>query len=184
VQVSAETVIGKAEVRGNAFRPKSWRGLGNIELERVSVKETQKTQSKLEFDRVVARGAIISGNLLLNHARAESDSLSFISNGVITNNGYSYGVLRCIADNEMSEKLRRIVNGAKLKGLDKEFNHLFANLETPDRKYFDVYLDGKLNSMEYNLGSSDEWLPLRSFIGYLISFKDKELLEDSLLEGL
>ncbi len=182
VKLHAERIEGQFIMSGNLLSPQTWNGLGGIQFSKFSIQETQKTMAKLEFDEVYARGRMMQGSILVDDATARGDSLTFMANGVVSKNTYSFGVLRCIANEEYCKKLTGIYLGSRAIKIDTGTGPLFVDLQTPDRKILDLYFDGKLNNMEFKHKGNKQWQSLNQFFKALKKFKDDELKEDGIYQ--
>ena len=183
VKIEAKLLRGQLLMSGSLLSPQTWNGFGGIQFNDLTIEETQKTHKKLEFDEVYAQGRMMQGHLLIDDAMARSESLTFMANGVVSKDTYAYGILRCVADEEFVSKLSRVYHGTRAIVIESGSSyHLFENLMTPDRKYFDLYFDGKLATMEFKHNRSDQWQSLSQFFNNLKRFKDNELKEDGLFQ--
>jgi len=180
VVLNADHLQGQFIMSGSLLSPQTWNGFGGIQLSKFSIQETQKTMKKLEFDEVYARGRMLQGSLLIDDAAARSEELTFMANGVIRKDTYAYGVIRCVANEEQRIKLDRIYEGSHAISLDIGHHSLFDNLETPDRRYFDLHFDGKLANLEYKHKRGNKWASFNQCLKNLKKFKNNELKEDGI----
>lgn len=176
---SAQAVI---RISGGLKSPNTWRGLIQAKANQLTVSEDQKTHKRVEFDTVKFIGNLSGGTLHIPVAEAIGYDLSIMSNGVIQNNLYSYGVLRIIGHDRSKAFFNRVYRATKLIDVGPRHAEFFRQLDTLDRAYCDLYFDGKLNELEVLHNRSEKWKEVMPVIKKLINFKDAELAEDGILE--
>lgn len=183
VGLSSDKIAANFILNGSLRHPNTWRGILNAGSESTVIVENQKTHKKIEFDYTRMVGTIANGVIHIPVAEAIGHKMSILANGSIHKNLYSYGVLRLITNDESKTFFDRVYHATHLINIDQSRHHFFSPLDTPDRQYCDIYLDGKLTDLEARHHRSESWQPLNLALKKLLDFKNNELQEDGLLEA-
>jgi len=184
LNISSDKIAANFMIRGSLRNPVTWRGLLNAGSENTTITENQKTHKRIEFDHTRLVGTIANGVLHIPTAEAIGHKTSILANGTVHKNLYSYGVVRLITNNESRGFFEGVYHATRLIHIDKKSSyHLFFPLDTPDRRYCDLYMDGKINDLEIRHNRSDRWQSFNEVVKKLWEFKNNELQEDGLLEA-
>ncbi|MGJ8657154.1 MAG: hypothetical protein ACSHX6_11945 [Akkermansiaceae bacterium] len=183
LSLTSDKIATSFMLNGSLKNPLTWRGLLNAQTGRLIITENQKTHKRLEFDHTHLVGSIANGAIHIPSAEAIGHKTSILANGVIHKNLYSYGVVRLITNEEARGFYEGVYHATKLIHIDQNSYHFLFPLDTPERRYCDLYLDGKLTDLEIRHNRSNSWQPLNILIKKLFNFKNNELAEDGLLES-
>lgn len=181
--ISSDKIAANFIIKGSLRNLKTWRGILNAVSEKTTITENQKTHKRMDFDHTRLVGTIANGVLHVPVAEAIGHKISILANGSVHKNLYSYGVVRWITNNESRGFFEKVYHGTKFINIDRSRYHLLFPLDTPDRRYCDFYLDGKVNDLEIRHNRSDRWQSLNKVVKKLWDFKNRELQEDGLLEA-
>ena len=181
--ISSDKIAANFIINGSLRNFKTWRGILNVASEKMTITENQKTHKHIDFDHTRLVGTIANGVLNVPVAEAIGHKISILANGSVHKNLYSYGVVRLITNNESRGFFEKVYHGSRLINIDRSSYHLLFPLNTPDRRYCDIYLDGKVSDLEIRHNRSDQWQSVNEVIKKLWDFKNHELQEDGLLEA-
>lgn len=182
--ITSEKVAANFILRGSLKNVNTWRGILSVSMEQLAISEDQKTQKRINFDQARLVGSIANGEIKIPVAEAIGFKNSILANGVIHKNLYTYGVVRLITNEESRKIFDKVYHATRLIRINENPYHILAPLDTPDRRYCDIYLDGKLSNLEMRHNRSHSWQPLKLLIKKLLDFKNNELREDGLLEPI
>lgn len=164
-QVRGARVEMAGSFRGELSRPATWQGnlvAGGVGL---VLENIGKQLAEFEYGRVAVdfRGGV----LRLADGRLVSERLSFLGNGAMRWDGQLLGVVRVVGDWEYAEAMKRAAAGSLFSG----HGQWMAPLETPDRFYRDVHIEGSLSSAVVDVGRRGKemdawqaWTQARTFL--------------------
>lgn len=182
LSISADEIAANFMMRGGLKNPFTWRGILNAASEKTTIIENQKTHKRIDFDYTRLAAALTNSTFHVPVAEAIGYKTSILANGVVHKNLYSYGVVRIITNPESSAMFEKVYRGTKVIKIDHSPDHFLTPLNTPDRLYCDIYLDGKLTNLEIRHERADHWQDLKPVIKKLLDFKNSELKEDGIFE--
>jgi len=136
-RVGAARVEAVGRFWGELINPGSWQG-NLVAAGQGLVLENEGTRmAGIEYGRVAVdfRGGVLQ----VPDGRLMGESLSLLGNGAVRWDGQMLGVLRVVADGEYADGVTRALRGAQLSGGTRSW---FAPMETPDRLYRDVRIEG------------------------------------------
>lgn len=180
--VKADVMAANIDLNGSLRNFNTWRGIMTVVAEKMVIKERQKIHKRVEFDNSRFLANLSNGMLKIPIAEAVGDEVSFLANGVIHKNLYTYGVLRLVTNDELSAFFQKVYKGSRFIEIVHKPFHFTLPLDTLDRRSCDIYLDGKLTNLDVRHERGDKWMRLNSAIHKLWDFKNNELKEDGLLE--
>ncbi len=183
LNISSDKIAASFIINGSLRSPNTWRGILNAGTENTTITENQKTHKRINFDYTRLVGTIANGVIHIPAAEAIGHKTSILANGLIHKNLYSYGVVRLITNDESRKFFERLYHGTRFINIDESSHYFLFPLGTPDRRYCDLYLDGKINDLEIRHNRSDRWQSLNEAVKKLWEFKNNELQEDGLLEA-
>jgi len=175
LRVSAGELEMLARWQGELTRPGSW--VGNV----VAVGSELRAQhadrgNPLVFDRgqvvIDLRGGIVQ----VADARLMGERLSLMGNGLGLMDGRTAAVLRVVADPELAEKMTEVAAGSMLSG--GWTRSWLAPLETPDRYYRDIHLQGGFPTYRVDVGRKREQMDLRQAWRLAVAFVKREQAEE------
>ena len=115
------------------------------------------------------------GRFNLLEARLQSERLSFLGNGALLPDGRLGGVMRVVADQDYAALLTRFAIGAMWTG--GWTRSWLVPMETPDRYYRDIILQGTVNQTMVDVGRKGEAMDLAQAWNRMRRFLRKEALE-------
>lgn len=182
IEINSDSIGANLAVGGWLMHANTWRGLLNARSLNISVSENQKTQKTIHFANTGLVASLENSTLKILSAEAIGHDVSFMANGVIHKNSYTYGVVRLICNEKSRGFFEGVYHGTKLINIDESSYHLLGPLDNPDRKYCDVFIDGMIDNLEIRHNRSNSWQRLNEALRILLQFKNEELKEDGLLE--
>ncbi|MFT5906249.1 MAG: hypothetical protein ACI9E1_001856 [Cryomorphaceae bacterium] len=183
INISSDKIAANFIINGSLRTPNTWRGILNAGSKNTTITENQKTHKRINFDHTRLVGVIANGALHVPAAEAIGHKVSILANGSVLKNLYSYGVVRLITNDESRKFFEGVYHATRLIHIEKKSSyHLLFPLDTPDRRYCDLFVDGKINDLEIRHNRSDSWQSLNKMVEKLWNFKNNELQEDGLLE--
>lgn len=179
MNVSAEQVESLARWSGDLARPGSW--TGNL----VGVVKGVRFQHVSRGDPVMFdSGQVVvdlrGGVVQVPDVRLMGERLSFMGNSVALMDGRAVAVLRIVADPEYAEKAVEVASGSMIgRGFSSSW---LLPLETPDRFYRDIHLQGTFPAYTVDVGRKGEQADLLRTVQQLVTFVKGEQREE-LLRG-
>ena len=164
-QVRGARVEMAGSFRGELSRPATWQGnlvAGGVGL---VLENIGKQLAEFEYGRVAVdfRGGV----LRIADGRLVGERLSLLGNGAVRWDGQVLGVLRVVGDWEYAQAMKRAASGSLFSG----HGEWMAPLETPDRFYRDVHIEGSLSSAVVDVGWKGKeldawqaWTQARTFL--------------------
>lgn len=162
-------------INGSLPRVDTWRMRSSFAMSDIEVFSELREQH-FTFDS--AQAQITLRNSILNAPKVSlrSEELSLLGNGQLSLNGYILGVMRIICAPELRYKFQEVAIGSHLSiGWT---GHWFSPLDTPDRFYRDLHMEGPLPNAQINTGRRGEFLPLPTIIKRLRTFTSVEVAEE------
>ena len=161
--------------RGALLSPKSWRFNSSLSMNEPEVFSGIRGPH-IPFDTLRARLILQNSTLITPTLSLRSERLSMMGNGQLHLGGYLLGVLRIVADPEISERFTNIAIGSHIsQGWTSGWLY---PLETPDRYYRDLHFEGFLPNPTVNTGRKGEQLPLTQILRLLQYFTKNEVAEE------
>lgn len=179
LSVGAEVEELQARVQGGGRldKPLSWRGLFGIQASRLNVAEGHRG-GLVEFDNINCSAHLNRGVVRVERAEVMSEDLSLMANGVFTMNARGFGVVRVVTSPEKRGWIDKLCKGSGFFG---EFRSSFMRpLNSVDRYYTDLQLDGSLFQPMMKLDQVTDWQPVWPAVGRLIQFVKDEREEEIL----
>lgn len=182
INITSDKIAANFVLRGGLRYLNTWRGIFNAGSKNTTITENQKTHKKIQFDHTRMVTTISNGKINVPAAEAIGHKISILANGTIHKNLYSYGVIRLITNEESKEFFDRVHHATWAIDINKEPHDFLEPLDTPDRLFCDIFIDGKLSELEIRHHRSEHWQALKPALKKLQNFKNSELEEDGLLE--
>ena len=176
VGISAEEVELLARWQGELTRPASW--VGNL----VAVgSELRGHHADRGEALVFGKGQVVvdlrGGVVQVADARLMGERLSVMGNGLGLMDGRAAAVVRVVADPEYSGKMTEVAIGSFLSaGWTSSW---LAPMETPDRYYRDIHLQGGFPTYVVDIGRNREQLDVRRAWQLAVAFVKREQREES-----
>ena len=174
MEVEAARVHMQGSLGGTLTSLASWRGDLKVNASRLGLTHMGRGD-KMEFEHGSLTASLRSGALQVIDTRLQSEQLSFLGNGVIVPDGRVRGVLRVVADHDHAAVLTRFAVGAMLTG--GWTRSWLTPLETPDRYYRDIQLQGTLDRAVVDVGRKGEELEVSQVWNRMVAFVKNETEE-------
>jgi hypothetical protein len=174
MQLDAEKVYGRFRCSGILQRPLTWRADTQWHGENIRLKEAHGGHDVV-FDDMVVPAAFRRGVLRWGGVSLIGEDLSVLGNGQVSARDGVLSVTRLVVSPEVSEMVRRGLNGA---GLVHTGTAWWKNLDTPDRKVRDFQVSGSLMNPVVDVGSRGEELPVKEIVKTTIQFIRGEMKEE------
>ncbi len=174
VKIGAQQLSLRGALRGTLTLPSSWKGDLSINAIGVSARHGRTKQDVL-FDEGRMMAVVRGGRFNLLDARLQSERLSLLGNGVLLPDGQLGAVMRVVADQDYASTLTRLAMGALWTG--GWTRSWLKPMETPDRYYRDVVLEGTVNKAKINVGRKGEKMNLEQAWNQMLAFLKKENFE-------
>ena len=174
ITLAVEQVRLQAVLGGTLARLSSWQGNLALEAGGISLAHDKKAEI-MTFDEGRMIAGLRGGTFHLPDARLQGERLSFLGNGVLLPTGELGGVIRVVADQDHAKTLTRFALGAMWTG--GWTRSWLAPMETPDRYYRDVVLEGTVNEAVVNVGREGEKLDVTEAWDKMLTFLRNETLE-------
>ncbi len=175
VKIGAQQLSLRGALRGTLTLPSSWKGDLSINAIGVSARHGRTKQGVL-FDEGRMMAVVRGGRFNLLDARLQSERLSLLGNGVLLPDGQLGAVMRVVADQDYASTLTRLAMGALWTG--GWTRSWLKPMETPDRYYRDVVLEGTVNKAKINVGRKGEKMNLEQAWNQMLAFLKKENFEN------
>jgi hypothetical protein len=175
VGISAEEVELLARWQGELTRPASW--VGNL----VAVASGLRGHHADRGEALVfGKGQVVvdlrGGVVHVADARLMGERLSVLGNGLGLMDGRAAAVVRVVADPEYSGLMTEVAIGSFLSaGWTRSW---LAPLETPDRYYRDIHLQGGFPTYMVDIGRNREPLDVRRAWQLAVAFVKREQREE------
>jgi hypothetical protein len=128
------------------------------------------------FESAQSVTALRQGVLSAPSLELRSERLSFLANGQLHLGGYVLGVLRVVAAPDLEEKVTNVAIGSLIsRGWT---SHWLRPLETPDRYYRDIHVEGFLPDPLLDAGRKGEYVRWSQFQSLLQQFYQREIAEE------
>lgn len=181
LQDQAELVMSAPEMSANFTSSgrltdlASWRCESLAAIDSLDISSQIRGQHFL-FESARSQVLLRQGVLQAPLLALRSEQLSFLGNGELSLGGYLLGVLRVVASPELEDEITRIAIGSFLsRGWT---SHWMRPLDTPDRYFRDLHIEGMLPEPQINLGRNGEFLAASQVIELLQRFLDQEVAEE------
>jgi hypothetical protein len=174
-RASAAQVEMVGSFQGDALRPATWQGNLVAAGQGLVVENAGKPLALFEYGRVAVD--FRNGVLHVPDGRLISESFSLLGNGAVNWDGRILGVLRVVTDPSGNEALTR---GAIGTHLSRWTSSWLEPLETPDRLYRDVHLEGPIGQARMDLGRSEDGIVVWQAWEQVASFLRGEQLEEAM----
>lgn len=175
VGMAVESLEGRMRLVGDLFHPLSWQALGVVDAKNIEVAEGHSGGSS-RFDSFQFQSALQRGVLQVPHCQLLGEEVSLMSNGVLTMNGYGFGVCRLVAAGEKVDWINKMQGGAQM--IQGARGSLMQPFETQDVKYMDVEVDGSLLQPLVRVANVSDWQPLWEVVGRVRRFIKNERNEE------
>ena len=174
VKLGAKQLSLRGALSGSLTLLSSWRGDLAVDARGVSLGR-DKTKQGVLFNEGRMMAVVRGGRFNVLDARLQSERLSLLGNGVLLPNGQLGAVMRVVADQEYASTLTRFAIGALWTG--GWTRSWLMPLETPDRYYRDIVLEGTVNQAKVNVGRKGERMSAEQAWSRMLAFLRKEALE-------
>ena len=174
VKIGAKRLRLRGALSGSLTLPSSWKGDLSVNAMSVSVGHDQTKQGIL-FNEGRMMAVVRGGRFNLLDARLQSERLSLLGNGVLLPDGQLGAVMRVVADQDYASTLTRFAMGAAWTG--GWTRSWLKPMETPDRYYRDIVLEGTVNQAKINVGRKGEQMNLEQAWSQMLAFLKKESRE-------
>ena len=132
---------------------------------------------QVHFDELSIPAVFQQGTLRWSSARMIGEDLSILGNGQVSVRQGVTAVSRVVVSPEIAAELRRAMFGA-IGGKSIGWAAWWEDLDTPDRKYRDIYLTGDLHDPQVDLGKNHGELPLWNTLASTLQFIRVEMKEE------
>lgn len=173
LDVKSDRAAGRFNVIGSLVNPMSWRSSMIVMSDRLSVIERHGGH-QLHFDEFSIPAIFQHGTLSWSSVRMIGEDISLLGNGRISPADGITSVTRVVAAPELAKELHGAMIGACLV----RHRPWWKNLDTPDRKYRDVYITGPLSNPNIDLGAKHRDLSLWQTISAVLRFIRIEMKEE------
>lgn len=173
----AQTIAANLTGSGSLVNASTWRFDSAFAMNDIEIFSQLRNQH-LFFETAQAQVNLRNATLIAPNLSLRSEQLSLLGNGQIHLGGYLLGVLRIISDPELAHRFTRVANGSRIS--QGWTNHWLKPLETPDRYYRDLHVEGFLTDAQVNSGRKGEFIPLTEIINLLKAFTNRETAEELL----
>jgi len=173
IDVKAAQLKGRLKMSGSLTSPMSWQAAGMVYAENLQIKE-HHGNNVIRFDEFSVPAVFQHGNLRWNSARLIGEDISVLGNGSVSISEGVNSVTRLVASPEIATKLHAAMLGAKMLNN----RSWWADLDTPDRKYRDIYIHGSLVDPTIDLGTRHEEMPLWQTLAATMHFIRVEMKEE------
>ena len=174
VKLGAKRLSLRGALSGSLTLLSSWRGDLAVDARGISLGRDGTNQDVL-FSEGRMMAVVRGGRFNVLDARLQSERLSLLGNGVLLPNGQLGGVMRIVADQDYASTLTRFAIGALWTG--GWTRSWLMPMETPDRYYRDIVLEGTVNQAKVNVGRKGERMDLEQAWSRMLAFLRKEALE-------
>ena len=174
VKLRAKRLSLRGALSGSLTLLSSWRGDLAVDAGGVSLGR-DKTKQDVLFNEGRMIAVVRGGRFNVLDARLQSERLSLLGNGVLLPNGQLGAVMRVVADQEYASTLTRFATGALWTG--GWTRSWLMPMETPDRYYRDIVLEGTVNQAKINVGRRGERMNAEQAWSRMLAFLRKEALE-------
>ena len=174
VKLRAKQLSLRGALSGSLTLLSSWRGDLAVDARGLSLGR-DKTKQDVLFSEGRMMAVVRGGRFNVLDARLQSERLSLLGNGVLLPNGQLGAVMRVVADQDYASALTRFAVGALWTG--GWTRSWLMPMETPDRYYRDIVLEGTVNQAKVNVGRKGERMNLEQAWSRMLAFLRKEALE-------
>ena len=174
LKLQAKRLSLRGALNGNLARLSSWKGDLAVEARGVALGGDRNGQ-EVFFNEGRMIATVRGGRFNLLEARLQSERLSFLGNGALLPDGRLGGVMRVVADQDYAALLTRFAIGAMWTG--GWTRSWLVPMETPDRYYRDIILQGTVNQTMVDVGRKGEAMDLAQAWNRMRTFLRKEALE-------
>jgi len=173
IDLKAHQIAGRVRASGSLVQPISWKSSAIVLGDKVSVTERHGGR-ELHFDEISVPAVFQQGRLQWSSARLIGEDISVLGNGRVSIAGGVSSVTRLVASPELADELKRAMMGVQLISR----RPWWGDLDTPDRKYRDVYVTGVLMDPKIDLGNRHSELPLWQTLAATLHFIREEMKEE------
>lgn len=175
VGMAVESVFGRMRLVGDPAHPLTWRALADVRAKNIEVAEAHRGGYS-RFDHFQFQSLLQRGVMQVPRMELIGDDASVMSNGVLTMNGYGFGICRFVVSGEKSEWVNKIQGGYQMvQGVS---GGLMRPFETSDVYYMDVEVDGSVLNPMMRVANVSDWQPLWDAVMRLREFVQNERLEE------
>tara|TARA_B100001093_G_C26724039_1_gene969114 strand:- start:364 stop:1266 length:903 start_codon:yes stop_codon:yes gene_type:complete len=174
LKLQAKRLSLRGALNGSLARLSSWKGDLAVEARGVALGGDRNGQ-EVFFNEGRMIATVRGGRFNLLEARLQSERLSFLGNGALLPDGRLGGVMRVVADQDYAALLTRFAIGAMWTG--GWTRSWLVPMETPDRYYRDIILQGTVNQTMVDVGRKGEAMDLAQAWNRMRTFLRKEALE-------
>lgn len=175
LRVSAEHVEVLARWEGDLVRPGTWTGSLVGAVTGLRAQHTQRGDPVV-FEKGFFAAALQGGVVQVPDMRLRGERLSLMGNGLALMDGRAAGVVRVVADPDYAEKLSLVATGSLIsRGWTRSW---LAPLETPDRYYRDIHLQGRFPTYLVDVGRKREPLEVGQAVRWVAAFVKREQREE------
>ena len=171
----SKSVAATISAQGSLLNPNTWRFDSNAALDQIEIFSEIRGQH-FHFETARALTALRNATLIAPEFSLRSEQLSLLGNGQLHLGGYLLGVLRIVTDPELAARVANIAIGSRITG--GWTSQWLAPLETPDRYYRDLHVEGFLPNAQVNTGRKGEFIPLPILLNLLKAFTSGEVAEE------
>ena len=176
VIASAQEISANLVASGHLLYPQTWKVDSLAAANQIEVLSHLRGEPLL-FDTARSRIRLRQAVLALPLLSLRSEQLSLMGNGQLGLNGYLLGVMRIVADPHLESRFTNVAIGSLIsKGWTR---HWMSPLETPDRYYRDLHIEGVLPNPQINVGRKGEFLFASQIQQLLKRFLDREIAEEA-----
>lgn len=173
--VSAQEMSANFTSSGRLSDPASWQFDSLAVVNGIDLSSWIRDQHFLfetARSKVTLRQGVIEAPLL----DLRSERVSLLGNGQLSLEGYLLGVLRIVAEPELEEEITKIAIGSFLS--EGWISNWMQPLETPDRYYRDLHIEGPLPDPQISIGRHGKFLALSQVRQLIQGFLDQEIAEE------
>jgi hypothetical protein len=174
-RVGGELVEGFGRIEGELLRPSTWQCNLAAAGQGLVLENEGRELADFEYGRVSVD--FRNGILQIPDARLTSETFSLLGNGRAGWDGQVLGVLRVITDAYGNEVLTR---GAISSHLSHWTGSWLEPLETPDRLYRDIHLQGPITGPRLDLGRGEHGIEVWQAWQQVAAFMRREQVEEAL----
>ncbi len=147
VRAQIEACVGRAQLAGQLNQIGTWFGEASGVVRAVQVGDGT---GQMMFEQGELISLFRNGQWMVPRFNLLSEDLSIMGNGFLESNGFLCGVLRLLGSPESATSLKSRLHPAVA------IEEWWADYETPDRKYRDVYFEGELG--QWSILEGGQWL--------------------------
>jgi hypothetical protein len=175
VGMAVESVFGKMRLVGDLRHPLSWQALADVRAKNIEMAEGHRG-SYSRFDSFQFQSLLNRGVMQVPRVELIGEEASVMSNGVVTMNGYGFGICRFVAAGEKTDWVNKLQGGSQMvQGVS---GGLMRPFETDDVYYMDVEVDGTVLNPMMRVANVSDWQPLWEVIARLRAFIKSERSEE------